>query len=215
MLYGSLRLTPGFQAATGQFTYAELCRLTGSSPNTLKRAVRALHEGGWLEISQGNKFSPVRFVLRNPAAEWREAEVAAARRRLEKAAFSGEALLREYLSLIIDSDMCLDDCRPGFLVNACSNEAMRFDRYYPPPVAFDFHAPQRYGPNAGDPQGTEARMQLGLDYMKLGICVDRGITLVAVYAEDLTLESMQRKVGDLLPRRRLAHDEPLIEYRWP
>ena len=148
LLYGALHLTPGFQNRTGQFTYANLSGLTGVSPTTVKQALRALLDTGWLQVSQKSKFSPIHFTLRHPVAQRREGEVVEAGRRLEEASFVGEALMREYLSLIVDSDEYEDNATPGFLVNPYTGEGMQFDRYYPPRVAFEFNGPQHYGPTA-------------------------------------------------------------------
>ncbi|MCL5046222.1 MAG: helix-turn-helix domain-containing protein [Actinobacteria bacterium] len=210
LLHGILQLTPGFRSPTGQFTYSELSCLTRVSPNTLKHAVRALQDKGWLQISQRNKFSPIHFSLRNPAAERREGEVVEARRRLEEASFVGEALMREYLSLIVDSDEFDDNATPGFLVNPFTGEEMQFDRYYPPRVAFEFNGPQHYGPTALYPKEADIRKQQGRDYIKIGISATRGIKLVVIHPEDLTLEVMRQKVDGLLPLRNLDGHEPLI-----
>ncbi len=212
LLYGTLQLTPGFGGHSGDFTYFELIGLTGLSANTVKLAVRSLQGKGWLQISQKNKFSPLYFTLRNPAAERREAEVSRARQRLEEASFLGEALMREYLNLIIDSDEFDDNCTPGYLVNPFTGEEMQFDRYYPPRVAFEFNGPQHYGPTARYSNEAESRKQQGRDYIKIGICAARGINLVVVHPKDLTTEGLIRKVDGLLPLRKLDGCEHLTAY---
>lgn len=212
LLYGTLQLTPGFRREAGQFTYLELSALAGVSLNTVKQAVRALQAAGWLQVSQRNQFSPIHFSLRNPAAERRGNAAARVSRRLEEASFVGEALMREYLSLLVSSDEFDDDASPGFLVNPYTGEELQFDRYYPPGVAFEFNGPQHYGPTARYSSEAEAKKQQARDYIKLGICVTRGIKLVVVQPKDLTLEVMRQKVGDLLPLRSLDCHEPAVAY---
>lgn len=203
VVYGSLQLTPGFENSSGRFTYAELAQLTGVSMAVVRHGIRGLVETGWLKMRQKNKISPIHFTLVNPESQRWEGEVGAAERRLTRAPFVGEALMREYLSLLIDSEEYDDDASPGFLVNPFTGEEMEFDRYYPPKAAFEFNGPQHYGPTAKYEDEESVRKQQARDYMKRGICESRGITLVIIHPEDLTLKNMGRKVGDLLPRRNL------------
>lgn len=214
VLYGLLQVTPAFQGRSGRVTYPHLSRLVGASPNTVKAAVRELAQAGWLQAAQCHRLAPVRFSLGHPALARSEAEVARVRRRLEKAPFLGEALMREYLSLLVASDHFEDDATPGFLVNPFTDERMQLDRFYPPGVAFEFNGPQHYGPTDRF-SGDDAARQRGRDYLKLGICVTRGIELVVVHAADLTLRAMQEKVGDSLPLRDLGGWEPLVDFLRP
>lgn len=211
VLYGILQVIPAFRNQTGQFSYAELSTLTHANPKTLKRAVRDLADTGWLKVAQANQNAPVRFSIRNPVTARREGEVERARLRLDEAPYLGEALMREYLSLLIDSDDFEDDAAPGFLVNPLTDERMELDRFYPPAVAFEFNGPQHYGAT-GRFSAEDAARQRGRDYMKLGICVEKGITLLIIHPEDLTLESMRQRIGPLLPMRDLAGQEPLMEF---
>lgn len=211
LFYGHLQLTPEFRHPTGQFTYADLSSLTRASFHTIRRAVRALVETGWLQITQKNQLAPVQFSVRNLGLARGEAAVARAQQRLEEAPFYGEALMREYLSLLVDSDDFEDDAAPGFLVNPWTDERMELDRFYPPGVAFEFNGPQHYG--ATDRfSGEYAAKQRGRDYMKLGICVTRGIRLVVIHPEDLALETMRQKAGHLLPLRDLNGHEQLTAF---
>jgi hypothetical protein len=150
------------------------------------------------------------FTLRNPGLERQEAEVEQAMQRLNEAPFDGEALMREYLSLIVASDQFEDNATPGFLVNPFTGEELEFDRYYPPGVAFEFQGAQHFGPTARFPDERKARNLRGRDVVKLGLCAARGIALVEVLPTDLTLKRMLAKVGSLLPLRRLDGHELLI-----
>lgn len=212
LLYGSLQLTTACRANQGQCSYTELSGLTGVSLNTIKSAARELAHHGWLAISQRNRLSPVHFTLRNPVAERREGEVAGASRRLEASPFVGEALMREYLSLLIDSDEYDDNASPGYLVNPLTGEEMQFDRYYPPHVAFEYNGPQHYAPTDRYASEVDVRKQQARDYIKLGISSARGIQLVVVHAADLSLAAMRAKVEGLLPLRDLHGHAPLIGY---
>lgn len=211
LLFGLLQLTPGFRDPDGQFTYAGLSGLAGTSLPTVRRAVEELARAGWLRTARKHQLAPIHFSLDHPGVARGEAEVARARRRLEEAPFYGEALMREYLSLLVDSDQFEDNAAPGFLVNPWTDERMELDRFYPPGVAFEFNGPQHYG--ATDRFSAEAAArQRGRDYMKLGICVTRGIKLVVIHAADLSLETMRQKVGQVLPLRDLTGHEQLVAF---
>lgn len=164
ILYGHLQLTPEFRHQAGQFSYAFLSSLSRNGLQAVKRAVSELVETGWLQITQKNQLAPVHFVLRNPIDDRSRAEVARAERRLEEAPFLGEALMREYLSLLVDADDFEDNAAPGFLVNPWTDERLQFDRFYPPGVAFEFNGPQHYGPTDRFSGGYAAK-QRGRDYM--------------------------------------------------
>ena len=199
VLYGTLQLTPGSRRGGGQLTYAQVSQMTGASVNALKRAVRVLRDAGWLELTQATKFSPIRFLLSDPVAQRREEEVAGALRRLERAEFFGEALMREYLSLIVASEEYEDNATPGFLVNPFTGEELQLDRYYSPTVAFEYNGPQHYGPTARYPDAAEALKQQCRDQIKAVVCAARGITLVVLHPEDLCREAIQHQGAPSAP----------------
>lgn len=205
VLYGVLQHTPGFRWPAGRFTYVELRRLTGHSIATLKLAVAALAGAGWLEVSQTGLRGPVAFTLGNPEVAQRQYEYALVKQRIAMAPLDrkGETLMREYLSQLVDSSEYDDDAVPGWLVNPFTNVQMHLDRYYIKlGVAWEFNGPQHYVKTPRFGAETVAR-QRARDHMKAGLCADQGVRLIVVHAEDLTLEAMSQKVGDLLPRRSL------------
>lgn len=212
VIYATLQAMAGHPRVQGQCTVSQISQRTGASPNTVKRALRTLQAAGWLEVSQAGKFSPIHFVLRNPVAPQRDRAVARVARRLKAAPFRGEALMREYLNLIVDSDQYDDNASPGFLVNPFTGEEMQFDRYYPPHVAVEFNGPQHYGPTDHYPDEQQALKQQARDYIKRLICAARGIHLIVVHPEDLTLARIQEKVRGYLPLRDLAGHQAVVAY---
>lgn len=211
ILYGHLQLTPKFRHPAGHFTYTSVSRLAGAMPKTVRRAVTELVTPGWLAITQKNRLAAVQFSVLDPGAARGEAEVTRALQRLNEAPFFGEALMREYLTLLVDSDDFEDDSAPGFLVNPGTNERMELDRHYSHRAAFEFNGPQHYG--ATDQFSAQhAAKQRARDDIKHGICVTRGIGLVIIHPEDLTMETMRAKIGRLLPLRDLLGHERLIAF---
>ena len=214
VIYGVLAHMAANDGA-GRFTYSAVGEFLKLNVRTVRRAVQDLHEAGWVELSRTNHRTPVSFKLHIPVVTQSEREVALAKRRIDRAPFRGEAIMREYLSLIVDSDDFEDDAAPGFLVNPLTNERMQIDRFYPNasprPVAFEFNGPQHYGETQLY-SADESAAQQARDLMKAGICAQRGIALVVVHPQDLSLAGITAKVGDLLPQRTLPARTPLVEY---
>lgn len=212
VLYGILALMAQQTGAHGHhFRFDRLRQVTGWSLKRVRYAVRTLIETGWIEVKQAHRLAPVHYVLRDPLKAQSIAELERVKVRLGKARFLGEALMREYLSLLIECDVFEDDAAPGFLINPVTNERLQFDRFYPPHLAFEFNGPQHYTPSKEYP-AEQVAWQRAKDFIKLGICSIRGIELCIVHAEDLSLETMRRKIGTRLPLRDLRHEGPRIAY---
>ena len=210
LCYGFLQAMPTFNptARTGTFKWAQLRELTGLHLRTLKRSVRALAEARWIALAQENRLAPIWFRLQHADQALKE-EV---ERRMERAEYRGEALMRAYLSLITATRECEDGARPEFLVNPASGERMELDRYYPlHRVAFEFNGRQHYEP-AGPFTKVQVDAQKKRDRLKRWICEQKGIKLVVVHAEDLSLLRMLRKVGSLLPLRSLRGFKRTIRF---
>ncbi|HYF95187.1 MAG TPA: hypothetical protein VD969_23500 [Symbiobacteriaceae bacterium] len=118
VLYGILQVI-----RAGHFTYPKLSSDSGMASNTLKQAIKTLQEQGWIKVTPGRKFDPIRFTLHNPVAERRQAEAAQADERL-KGPCRGEKLMREYLSLLIDCNEYEDNATPGFLINPLTGKEL-------------------------------------------------------------------------------------------
>ena len=184
-------------SASLEFTYTQLAQVTGLDRRTVTKAIRCLSAAGWLTVTRGSHRRPVRCQLKDPRLAGSETELQKAKRRLQKATFAGEAIMREFLTLLVDSEEYEDDAAPGFLVNPLTGERLQLDRYYPPSVAFEFNGPQHYGPTELY-SAEEAEKQRARDLIKMGLCAQRGIHLVIVHTEDLSLSGMKQKIGNLL-----------------
>lgn len=191
--------------------YSSFAKLINWNRKAVAKAVRALAAAGWLAFERENRRVPAYCVFKDPRLAASEAEVERMKRRLSKAEFKGEAIMREYLTMLVDSEQYEDNASPGFLVNPLTDERLQLDRYYPPAVAFEFNGPQHYAPTERYSAETVAQQRVR-DLIKLGICASRGITLKIVHAEDLTLARMREIVGQLLPLRDLRYEGPRIAY---
>lgn len=210
LLYGLLQTLPG------QFTYQALEQLTGVSRHTLTRAVAELVHAGWLTTKQKHQHAPVRFELTTPSLLQPRTGVKGARWRIDRAEFKGEQIMREWLSLLVDSTQYEDGGFYGWLINPLTGEQLQLDRFYScpaPGVGFEFNGAQHDGPTALFPSEEKARQQRARDLMKIGLCHLLKVPLVILHAEDLRLESMRQKVGNLLPLRYdLSASQALIGF---
>lgn len=205
LLYGILQTLP-----TTEFTYATLGPQANLSAKTTKQLVHELTQTGWITTTQRNQMAPIAFTLCNPEIDRSANEVAQAERRLIRTNYAGEAIMHLYLSLLIDSDEFEENARPGWLINPLTNETMELDRYYAPIIAFEYNGPQHYRTTKQYPSAEDLAMQRARDLMKEGHCARRGVRFVVVTRRDLTLETMKRKVGTLLPLRDLRGHEALL-----
>lgn len=210
LLYGLLQTLPSLRHQSGFFTYTSLVAYTQLSRNTLKQAIAELAGAHWIQTNQANRISPIEFTLSTPERMRGLEAVRRAEGRLKRSRERGEALMKEYLSLLIDSDTFTDNARPGFLINPLTEERLEFDRFYPPSVAFEYHGDQHDRPTKRFNEAAVKEQQLR-DLIKAGLCMYGGIRLVIVRAEDLSLKGMQRRIGQYLPLRELAGHGALID----
>jgi hypothetical protein len=166
--------------------------------------------GGWVQLRQESRVKPIEFTLVSPDLLRSRAEVAVVERRLKRAKFAGEALMQEYLSLLIDSDQFTDNARPGFLINPITDERLELDRFYPPDLAFEYHGAQHEHATEFASQ-AEVEAQRLRDLIKVGLCVYSGIRIVIIRAADLSLEGMIRGIGSSRPLRDLTGHQALID----
>lgn len=212
LLYGLLQLLPG------QFTYRELEQLAGVRRHTITRAVADLVRTGFLATKQQHQHAPFEFELllpQAPPAPKPGAGLGGARRRIELAPHKGEQIMREWLSLLVDSRQFEDGAYFGWLINPLTGEQLQLDRFYSHPapgVGFEFNGRQHDGPTELFPSEEGARQQRARDLMKIGLCCLKGIPVVIVQIDDLSLEGMRRKVGALLPLRDLSGQDRLIRF---
>ena len=212
LLYGLLQTLPTFKEQSGQFRYTALSACTHVSVVTARESVRDLTDTGWLQVSQANQKAPIHFTLRDPVRERGAAEAERIVDRLQEANFRGEAIMREYLSLLIDSDEFEDNARPGFLINPLTKEPMELDRYYfTLAVAFEYNGPQHDRTTKRFPSEKALAMQMARDMMKESICARRGIQLLIIKREHLMLRTMQQVIGGRLPLRDLSGHDELIK----
>ncbi|HWI62581.1 MAG TPA: helix-turn-helix domain-containing protein [Symbiobacteriaceae bacterium] len=210
LLYGQLQGVPDFENRKGSFTYASLADFTGTSDDALRRAVAELVAAGWLTFTQGHRKRPFQFTLHNPVGTNLWARISHLRRRVRGAQYRGEALLREYLNVLVDLDQHEENATLDQLLNPYTKELLELDRYYPTAaVAFELNGAQHYE-ETELATFSDTVKQVGRDAMKAFICKAIGIELVILHPEDLRLKTLEKKIPKRLPRRDRAGMEPLL-----
>lgn len=176
---------------------------------TLRKHIQALTATGWLRF-RSERGQPTEYRLSSPRAaddvESRERVLL----RVRRAEFKGEALMREWLDLLVKRTSYQDNVRPDFLLNPATGERMEYDRWYPPDVAFEFNGPQHEGATEAYPDPRAAMQQQARDLIKLALSVRHGVHLIVVGPMDLTLDRMREKIGDRLPLRSLDAQDAVI-----
>lgn len=203
LMYGWLQASAAYRTRSWQFTYAELSRELGLGLKSIRCWVQELADADWLYTQQKNQVTAISFKLRNPVKERFVQMLERTRRRLEKGVNIGEILTQEICSLIFDDDDCSNNVEIQYLHVLETGGQMHFDRkYHSAKVAIEFFGRQHDEPD--EKYNAEAvRLQQERDERKKLICANRGISLIVIRPEELSLEAIIEKVGDLLPRREL------------
>lgn len=200
------------QSSQWRGTQAALAEALHVDRTTLRKSITALEQAGWLRLEQAGRRETV-FTMRNPILEERRAELKRVQARLGPATFKGEALMCEWLDLIVASTEYDNNARLGSIRNPVTDACLEFDRYYPNQrVAFEFNGPQHYGPTDAYPDPDRARETMARDYIKKALCHEHGIHLITLTAKDLSFKTITEKVHGLLPLREVWPDDPVLRY---
>lgn len=181
------------------------------SLTTVRSYLRKLQEHGWIEFEYVRTAGHTVVVLHDIDEERMIRHLELIRRRLERAEFKGEGIMKEWLDLLVDTDQHDDNARPGFLVNPLTGERLEFDRWYPCGVAFEFNGPQHYRPTEAYSDPEQLRRTRLRDAIKRGLGQELGIKVVIVRPEDLSYDGIRAKVEGLLPLRDIPLDDPRVQ----
>lgn len=193
-------------------TQAAMAEALRIDRTTFRKCVTALEQAGWLRLERAGRRETI-FTVRNPVLEERQAEVRRVQARLGPASFKGEALMCEWLDLIVASTEYDNNARLGYIRNPMTDACLEFDRYYfKHKVAFEFNGPQHYGPTEAYPDPDRARETMTRDYIKKALCHEHGIHLIILTAKDLSFKTITEKARGLLPLREVRPDDPVLQY---
>lgn len=188
-------------------TQRQLSALTHFSKETVFKAMQLLYHAGLV-----TPLGKSQYQVKNEAVAAWVTLLDQVIKRLTAATYLGEQLMRELLSLIINSERFIDGSRPEWLMNPLSGENLEYDRFYLDGVAFEYNGPQHYHPTTQYPSSEDARLRRARDLIKRGLSAEHGIVLVTVHRDDLSVKGMLAKVGDRLPLRPGVETNPVAKY---
>jgi hypothetical protein len=213
VVYGLLISSPGYEHPKGTFTFASLSSQLQVSTDAVISAVSELEKSGWVVLDEGQpQDEPIAFSVCTPDVHFDMTELEHVKRRLSATQINGKSLMWEYLTLIVDSVEFCDDSGMSFLLNPFDGELMTLNRYYyNHKVAFEFRTPRPRSREVYITDNWITKEEAYL-FLKRGMCELKGVPLIEIELQDLNVESMQKKVGDLLPQRDLKDRGPVIKY---
>ncbi len=177
----------------------QLAACTSMNRNLVAKLVYSLVKTGWVVIYEaGCQKTPI--PTKPPAIQ--KAQLDYIRECDKMAPRSGENKMNMMLDQIVDTGPCILNARPWFLQNPESKEFLEYDRFDPETMsAWEFDGRQHYEVTPDFPDASNLRMVQTRDALKARLSRGKGVTLITVTAEDLTLENMLKKVPERVPIR--------------
>jgi len=203
---------------------ADLTERSGVSRMSLRGHLKALMARSLISMVRSETDRRLQLVvLVGSVEEHTKAVIAGITQRLERTRRRirdeaskesiGEALMKEWLSLLITVDLFTDNARPGFLTNPLTGERLEYDRWYPTlKQAWEFHGPHHFQLTSQQGDPAELVKQQLNDLCKIGLSQRNGVTLIEVQAQDLRLDRMQSLIPPGTPLRSLADLGPVVTF---
>ncbi|HHY16602.1 MAG TPA: helix-turn-helix domain-containing protein [Firmicutes bacterium] len=194
-------------ATTIPGSITELSKRAGMSRASVSIMCKDLSRYGFVKfIENGCAKAIVAWVPEE--VEYARAE--SLRKRRAAAGYLGEFLMKEWLNLLIADCEYVDNARPNFLRNPRSKKNLEYDRYYLAGVAFEFNGDQHYMQTDRHPDSRELLERQERDLVKIGLSQKKGIELVEVVYDDLTLEGMKKKIPGILRLACINENGPYL-----
>ncbi|MGI6163409.1 MAG: hypothetical protein ACOYEQ_05725 [Bacillota bacterium] len=194
-------------ATTIPGSITELSNRAGISRASVSTMCKDLARYGFIRfIENGCAKAIVACVPEEVEYAWAES----LRKRKAVAGYLGEFLMKEWLDFLIADCEYVDNARPDFLRNPRSKKNLEYDRYYLAGVAFEFNGDQHYMQTDKHPDSRELLERQERDLIKIGLSQKKGIELVEVVYDDLTLEGMKKKIPGILRLARINENGPYV-----
>jgi len=198
----------------GRFEYRELRKFTGYSQDTLSRHVRELIAHRWLVGGPTRKARRVVYTFRgaNPHAVRRAQELRELERGLQAARSTpgysqGQYILARMLREMFPGLEIFENVEITGLDNIETGGRMHVDIYISSHrLAVEFHGSQHAGPTELYPSVEEFHARRRRDLLKRGLCQEKGIELVPLWAKDLSCEGILRALGHRLRYKGVSED---------
>lgn len=179
---------------------------------TVRALITELRQAGWLWVETADRTKGWTYELMDPHIALRRTELRRVKARLRRAAFVGEGLAKELLTLLINDARFEDNARLNILVNPRTGEPMELDRWYPEAkVAVEFHGSQHFAPSEKFSE-EEVNEQQARDLMKDSLARKHKIRLLIMTAQALTIEAVTEMFQGVMPLRTVREEDPVV--RW-
>lgn len=201
-----------------------LARHSGFTRKTLRLLLSQMETSGLVSVVQSEHDRRVHLVTLIGSVEERSQvmiqgilrRINQARKRVQEEGSKesiGEALMKEWLSLLIADDLFSDNARPGFLTSPLTGERLEYDRWYPRlRLAWEFHGPHHFQAVKQQADPAQLARQQNNDMVKIGLSQREGIILTEVQAKDLRLHRMIDLIPVGVPMRSLDGLGPVVTF---
>jgi hypothetical protein len=212
VMYGVLQATQFFSGKKGKIKYLELSKYAHMCVKTVRRAVKALAGANWINTRQVNQLAPIYYKLDDPQLAYCRQKCAKIQRQLDVEDNYGETICREMVLLLVDPAEYTVHSRPSWLTNPDTGMIMEIDLFIEENnLAVEYQGEQHFNPTSFASQ-EEVEKQKIRDSIKAKIVKARGINLVQVRTEDLSVDKMAKKLQDFVALRNLSGLDMIVEF---
>jgi hypothetical protein len=212
VMFGVLQATQFFSGKKGKIKYLELSKYAHMCVKTVRRAVKALAGANWINARQVNQLAPIYYELDDPQLAYCRQKCAKIQRQLDVEDNYGETICREIALLLVDPAEYTVHSRPSWLTNPNTGMIMELDLFIEEnDLAVEYQGEQHFNPTSFASQ-EEVEKQKIRDSIKAEILKSRGISLVQVRTEDLSVGKMAKKLRGLAPLRDLGGFDMIVEF---
>ena len=191
-----------------QLTYLAVGKYAQLDVRTVRRAMLALAQAGWIETKQQNQKAPIHIKLASPVEAYRfEIE-----RRIETSQFWGEAIGREMVLFRAAQANFAANTKPHWLTSRVTGALLEVDLLIEEyDLVMEFQGEQHFHETTFS-SAEEVAKQQARDAEKAEIINQEEKKLVVLEGDDLSLETVQKKLAGLAPLRDLEGLELVRNY---
>lgn len=190
----------------GRFEYRDLRRATGYSQDTLSKHVRQLLAHRWLVGGPQRKARRVVYSVRgaNPHAIGRAQELRELERGLRVARNTpgysqGQYILARMIRELFPGVEIIENAEITGVDNIETGGRLQIDVYAAAhKLGVEFQGNQHAGPTERYPSVEEFHARRKRDLIKRGLCQEKGIEVIPLWAKDLSCQGIVRALGHRL-----------------
>ncbi|MEX0974398.1 MAG: hypothetical protein WD024_03470 [Bacillota bacterium] len=188
----------------GPCSLRELSAASQVNRETVRRLVGALARAGWAMVTGGRN----RRVVVASRPEKTQRDLVDHLREM-RSVFNpvGENLSKLLLNVGVDDDRYVENARPHFLQNPRTGEYLELDRWYHERrVGEEYQGIQHFMVTSTSDEKNLKEIQ-ARDAMKAELCRAKGVALMIVTEDDLSLDGILAKLPPQLPRAHIDRSD--------